>query len=134
MKRPAAPLVVRATEGQTTHLMARLVTKDDVAVIQSDITGTSGQEITRKVYDLDSSTPTTATDTDTLDKTAKIFDSLQTSAEWTADSTGYNFLDSVATAKLPTSGPWRVVYSMVVTGEETLTWDYLVDMSDVYGS
>jgi len=135
MKYPPKAHVIQSTEGQTVHLMARVVTKDNVAVQQSGITGTGGQEITRNIFDMSVADPIAGIATSSLDKTAKIFDTLQTDAEWTADTTGYNFLDSVATADLATGTKrWRVQYSMVVTGEETITWEYFVDVQDVYGS
>nr|PZN73715.1 MAG: hypothetical protein DIU57_19780 [Pseudomonadota bacterium] len=54
---------------------------------QSDVVS-----IHRKIYDLDSDTPTTAIDESDLEVSETIYDELQ---PWTADSTGYNFMDVV---------------------------------------
>jgi hypothetical protein len=65
-------------------LMARVQGSDAANVQQADISS-----IAYSVFDL--SDTTTATATGTLTVASVVFDSLQTDARWTEDSTGYNF-------------------------------------------
>lgn len=65
-------------------MLSRIMGAAASAILQADLTS-----ISITVYDTtDNSTAQAAT---SLDKTAVIFDTLQTDARWTRDSTGYNF-------------------------------------------
>lgn len=87
-------------------LMARVVGNDAAAITQATVTS-----IERKTYDLDSATPTTATDETTLTVSTVVFDTLQTDARWTEDSTGYNLRDDVDDTIFATGGHrYRVEY------------------------
>lgn len=68
-------------------LMARATGNSGAAVTQASLSS-----ITYKVFDASSTTPYTAIASGTLTIGSVIFDTLQTGAPWTADSTGYNFL------------------------------------------
>ena len=78
------------------------------AAVQSDISS-----ITYKVFDKDDLT--TEFTSGSLTVSSVIFDTLRTDARWTKDTTGYNFLHSVAYTVLPTSG--KSYYF-----EYTVTW------------
>ncbi len=87
-------------------LMARVVGNAATAITQATVTS-----IDRKVYDLDSATPTVATDEKTLTVSTVVFDALQTDGRWTVDSTGYNLLDAVDDDIFTTGGHrYRVEY------------------------
>lgn len=77
--------------------LARVVGVDGANITHSDVTS-----IARKIFDLDSSTPTTAVDTSTLTVADTVYDTLQTDDRWSKDDTGYNFLDTVAASVLTT--------------------------------
>ena len=86
--------------------MARVVGAD-----ASVITQASTASIERKIFDLTGLTPGTAESTDAIVVADSVFDSLQTDARWTADSTGYNFRDTMAAANFPTGNHrYRVEY------------------------
>lgn len=83
--------------------------------VQADVTS-----IVRKVFDLASDTPTTAIATDTLTVANVVFDTLQTDARWTKDSTGYNFRDRIAGTNFPTGGhTYRVEYFFTGSASES---------------
>lgn len=79
--------------------MARVVGNAATAITQATITS-----ITSHVFDLDSSTPTTDLDNSTLTVSSVVFDTLQTDARWTVDSTGYNFRHDFAASIFTTGG------------------------------
>jgi len=86
-------------------LMARILDNDGSAAQQGDISS-----ISRDVWDLDTST-TSAVDTSAVAVATSIYDTLQTDSRWTEDSTGYNFLDTVAAALLANGNHrYRVEY------------------------
>ena len=74
----------RYFEGQSPNLMARVTGSDAVAITQAAIAS-----IAYAVYDL--ADTSAAVDSGTLTVADVVFDSLQTDARWTEDSTGYNF-------------------------------------------
>ena len=89
---------------------------DGVDGIQADI-AVAG--ITRKIFDLSSSTPTVALETTTPAVASVIFDTLQTDARWTEDSTGYNFKQRIAGTSFSTGGStYRVEYEFTGAGGE----------------
>lgn len=77
---------VRAYQGSSVQLLARVVGFTGVALLQAGVTS-----VGVSVFDLDSATPTTAVTTASPSVASTIYDTLQTSANWTADATGYNF-------------------------------------------
>lgn len=72
-------------DGEAT-IMARVVGADGTAVQQADVTSIGYQ-----IFNLMSGTPDTAVKTGTYTIATVVFDTLQTDARWTVDSTGYNF-------------------------------------------
>ncbi len=83
-------------------LMARIQGEDAANVQQADITS-----IKRNVYDGETEVGTVAT----LTVADVIFDTLQTDARWTFDSTGYNFKDPIADTIFPSGDKvYRVEY------------------------
>lgn len=101
------------SEGADATVVARIVTADGTDLQQADLTGTSGQEIAYSVFDLDGDTPGTAIATGTLNKTAVVFDTLQTDGWWNnEDEFGYNFRHTIANTELPGGGHRaRIEYS-----------------------
>ena len=73
--------------------LARVIGEDAVVLQQADVTS-----ITFKVYD---TTDDSETGTGTPVVANTIFDTLQTDARWTADSTGYNFKYLIPAASFP---------------------------------
>lgn len=82
-------------EDSSVLLMARLLAADDGAALQqADLSS-----IALSVYD--ECDPSTAIATATLTISAVVFNTLQTDARWTLDSTGYNFAYWTATTHMP---------------------------------
>lgn len=110
------PKRIRANvnEGSGADYLARVRIWDASNAQQADIT-----TITYATYDLDSDAPESAVGSGSLTVSNVIFDTLQTGAEWTRDSTGYNFKHSLAPSDLPNGGHrFRVVYTFTPgTGE-----------------
>lgn len=96
-------------EDSGAFLMARVQGANAANVTQADITG-----VTYSVFDLSSDTPTTALaghSGATLTVATVIFNTLQTDARWTIDSTGYNFAHAIAASAFPTGNHrFRVEY------------------------
>jgi len=87
----ATPIYGTAFKGGSAILMARVVDVDAGVIVQADITS-----IAYSVYLLDDSDPTSRTAVTghaavALVVANTIYDTLQTDASWTADTTGYNF-------------------------------------------
>lgn len=78
-----------------------------VQVAGANITQATTASVTRRIYDLDGSTPTVDTENGgngtALTVASVVFDTLQTDARWTEDETGYNFRDDLPGTKFPTS-------------------------------
>ena len=116
----AASDTIRATvwEDSGATCMARVVGQAGTAVTQASLTS-----IAYKVFDLDGATPDTATATGTLTVATAVYDTLQTSdSRWTVDTTGWNFLDTVAaaSANLPTGDHrYRVEYVFTPASGQT---------------
>jgi hypothetical protein len=77
-------------EDQAMPLLARIAGLDGSNLTQA-LVGSIALEIYRKEAD----GSYTQTHTDTLDKTAVIFDVLQTGSGWSVDGTGYNFSHTI---------------------------------------
>lgn len=103
-------------EGGDACLMAR------VTLNGSNVTQASLTSITRKIFDLDGDTPTTAIDTATPAVASTIFDTLQTDGRWTVDETGYNFRNTIGGAEFPDPNhTYRVEYRLVGAASE-IAW------------
>jgi len=83
MAAPIAHVTIYEDSGVT--LMSRIVGHDAANIAQADVTSA-----TRKVF-LNGATNSSTT----LTVASVVFDTLQTDARWTVDSTGYNFADVV---------------------------------------
>ena len=89
-------------EDSGSSLMRRVLGNDGVAITQADIT-----TITRNIY-ARGTLVGEATDIVVADS---VFDTLQTDARWTSDSTGYNFRDDLEAEAFPTGDTvYRVEY------------------------
>lgn len=88
---PQAPAVFQgeAFEAGTKYPTARVVDKDGAVLTQSDFSGA----VLRRVYDLSSSTPSTAVLSNSTTVAGVVFNSLQT---WDIDTDGFNFRDAVS--------------------------------------
>ena len=77
-------------------LMARITGASGAAITQSSLSS-----ITYKVFDASSKTPYDLLTSGTITIGSVIYDTLQTGAPWTADSTGYNFLWTAPASAFP---------------------------------
>ena len=94
--------------------LARMVGNAGTSVTQASLTS-----ITCKVFDLSSATPTTSIATPTVTISSAVYDTLQTDSRWTVDSTGYNFLFTVAASILTTGDHrYRVEFKFTPTSGE----------------
>lgn len=107
-----------------TEIIKGSVWEDGGATILARVTGNAGAAITQasltsitcKVFDLDGTTPDTAITTPTITVSTAVYDTLQTDARWTVDSTGYNFIDALAATNFPTGDHlYRVEYKFTPT-------------------
>lgn len=90
--------------------LARIVGNSAVNVTQASLSS-----ISYKVFDLNTST-TEAVASGPLTISSVIFDTLQTDARWTADSTGYNFRHEVAASVFATARHrYRIEYLFTPT-------------------
>ncbi len=96
------------------QLMARVVGQSAANITQASLTS-----IACKIFDLDGATPTTAVDTSTLTVSSVVYDTLQTDARWTTDTTGYNFRHAPAYTIFTTGGHrYRIEYKFTpVSGD-----------------
>lgn len=107
----------RINEGSGALYLARISIWDASNAQQADITS-----ITYAIYDLDSNAPESAIGSGTLTVANVVFDTLQTDAVWTKDSTGYNFSHAIPEAELPNGGHrHRIVYTWTPVSGEPFT-------------
>ncbi len=99
---PVAMIRGTAWEDTSPFLMARVAGGDAVNLQQADVTS-----IAYTVYDLTAGALSSASASLTV--SSVIFDTLQTNARWTVDSTGYNFGFALPAAKIPTGDNVYVV-------------------------
>lgn len=107
------------TEDSAVTVYARITGAAVAAVQQADVS-----TITAKVFDLSSTTPTTAIGTDPVLVVASVIsNTLQTGSttRWTRDGTGYNFAHTVAGSYLATPDHrYRVEYVLTPTTGDVL--------------
>ena len=117
-----------AFEDSGHSVMARVTGNDAANITQSDITS-----IAYTVHDLKTGEQTVTGGT--LAKTTVVFDSLQTDARWTADSTGYNFRYDIPASELP-NGDREYKFEIVFTpaSGEDFTIVRIVDVINLKGS
>lgn len=109
--------------------MARLVTDANVNVVQADISS-----IAYSVFDLVTRTADVISGT-SLTVSAVIFDTLQTDARWSTDSTGYNFRWTVPATAFPTGGrSYRVEFKFTPASGQVFFVSYEVDVSEIMTS
>lgn len=83
-------------EDSSSTFMCRMLASDGSAAQQADVTS-----IAYSVYDR---TGGAVVISGTLTVSSVVFDTLQTGAPWTLDSTGYNFKATLAATAYPTGG------------------------------
>ena len=92
-------------------LMARVMGVDNAAVTTSTIS-----TITCNVYDETGTAPDTAVVSPAQVVATVVKDTLQTDARWTEDSTGYNFISTIAATGFPTGNHrYRVEFKFTDT-------------------
>jgi len=108
-------------------LMARIYGQAATAITQATISS-----IALKVYEVSSST-SVATATPVV--ATCVFDTLQTDAYWTKDSTGYNFRYSTLAAQVPTGGS-RYIFEFTFTPASGAVFPVVFEVPtlDLYGS
>lgn len=79
--------------------LARVVGNAAAAITQASLSS-----ISYKIFNESSDTPDTAVETGTLTVSSVVFDTLQTDARWTKDTTGYNFRNVVAGTNITGDG------------------------------
>lgn len=100
----------------------------------TDATQAAITSIARKVFDLDSTTPTTATSTSAPVVASTVFDTLQTDGRWTADETGYNFRDTVAGSVITDGHRYRIEYVFTGASGEKFAIVYEVTAREMYSA
>jgi hypothetical protein len=113
MPQNACPIVGTVFHAGTLTVLARLVGHDAVAVNQATI-----RAIACSIFSIDPDDADQAVadhQAVALDKTAVLFDGLQTDALWTVDATGYNFLHTIDITKpafTVRGRTYRIVYTL----------------------
>lgn len=114
-----APTITKAAvwEGSGGHqLMARVYGADNTVIVQADVTSIAYS--IRSLHDL-----ATVVDSGSLTVSSVIFDTLQTDARWTEDSTGYNFRTTISAAQVPEPGVYRVEIELTMADASKLYLD-----------
>lgn len=120
------PILVRFREDSTATVLARITARNGSGAA----TGRNGEgkflqqanvsSISYALYNLSSSTPTTATETGTLMVSSVVLDTVVTSQElWPLDTIGYNFLTDIPATWIATGGDeYQLEYKFTLTGGE----------------
>ncbi len=82
-------------KGGSATCLARVVGHDAAAVTRTDISSIEYSIYLLDADDPDSRTVLSGHDAVAVDKITTVFDSLQTDARWTRDTTGYNFRHTI---------------------------------------
>jgi hypothetical protein len=111
-------------EDGTATALARITARNG----SGDATGVNGEgnwlqaadisTITYKLFDLDGSTPTTATESGSLTVANVVLDTpVTTNVIWTKDTTGYNFIHDLTNTWFPNPNRrYRMEYTVTLTG------------------
>ena len=111
-------------EGSSPTILARVLGNDAAAILQADY-----GDITFEIF---KNSSTTAAVTGTVTVSTSVFDSYQTDARWSVDSTGYNFRHSpAATVFADGNASYRIEYKFAPTGEEPFWLVFLVTTVEV---
>ncbi len=119
----------RATIYEDTAItcMSRILGNDAVAITQSDITSISLETF--------KNTSTTATSTTALTVADVVFDSYQTDARWTKDSTGYNFRYQVPASVFDAGdATYRLEFEFTPASQPVFFVIFIVDTVEVFSS
>lgn len=100
----------------------------------SNVTQSVLSSITCKVFDLNSSTRTTAVSTPTVTIASSVFDTLQTDGRWTVDATGYNFRHTIAASVISSAHRYKIEYLFTGTGGEKFFVVFEASAQEVYTS
>ena len=101
----------RIWEDTGATFLARILGDDGAAIVQADF-----GSISYAVFEEDA---TAAVVSGSLTVSDVVFDTYQTDARWTVDSTGYNFRHTVAASVFSTgNAAYRIEYKFEPTGDE----------------
>jgi hypothetical protein len=123
------------------QVITGIVIEDSGATFLARIHGNAGTAITPatissiafNVFSLNA--PSTVVLSGTCTVSSTVFDTLQTDAIWTKDSTGYNFKYAMAATAFPTGNVrYRVSFKFTPTSGEVFHALYEVDSINVFGS
>ena len=119
------PIVGCANEDSTLSIMAR------VEVDGTNWTTANVTAISWKAWDIN--------DRDTAYKNGSltvgnvVFNSLQTDARWTTDTTGYNFRHDISNSVFTDPGKYRIEYTASLTGgTQIILGPYLLQINDMW--
>lgn len=111
--RKREPSLVYAFEGASVALMARVSDIDAALITQASVASIAYSVIDKPV----SGTPTVIVDAAALTVANVVFDTLQTPAAWTKDTTGYNFRYDAPPSEMP-------------DGNSTYRFEFVFTMAD----
>ena len=115
-------------EGNDATCLARIQGTDAAELTQAALTS-----IAYSVYDR--AAPTTSVASGAVVIATSVFDTLQTDARWTADSTGYNFRHTLAGSTFPTGGrTYMVQYKFTETGGSIAYLQFSIKTLEIFGA
>lgn len=110
------------------RLMARVVNTDGSAMLQSSVSS-----ITYAVFDLSVGQPPDSVATGTLTISSVVFDTYQTDARWTKDTTGYNFGWNAPASSFPKGGrKYQVEIKVTPTSGEIFYLVYKITSKETF--
>ncbi len=121
----ATPTRMEIFEGAGAYLMARVLGNAGAAVAQADISS-----IAYTIYDLDDTSSSSSDGSLTVANV--VYDTLQTDARWSKDSTGYNFGWSAGAALFRDGGKvYQVEVEFTPASGENFVHVFLVTVKEV---
>lgn len=124
------PITGTVYEDSGAYLMARVIGNAGTMITQASLSA-----LTYKVFDLNSDAPFTPTQSGSLTVSAVVFDTLQTDARWSADSTGYNFGHVIPAAWLTDGGHvFKIEYRFTPVSGEVFHVVFQLTTVDLLGS
>ena len=110
-------------------LMARVLGHNAAAITQASVSS-----ITYKVFDLSSGTPPDQVTSGTLTVSSVVFDTYQTDARWTKDSTGYNFRWDAPASAFPSWSVYQIEIKFTPSSGETFFLVFKITANAIYSS
>lgn len=117
-------------EDSDATVMARITGDDGAIIVQADVSS-----IARTTYDCSQVPPVAVESGTAINVAASVFDELQTDARWDADSTGYNFRNTVPASVLDTGGRvYRTEYAFTGASSESYHVVANITTKEILGS